>query len=285
MTKKVNFVLGFVPVFVIVASLVGFDWATSAQTPANQNQSANTNAQAGPAPEAPPTTKKRRASAKKTAPDAAATATGQENANTGTVTTETQGNENSMQSTGSTSTRRKRGRSMQSTVTAQTTSAAEQTDLSGTYSGVMNCPDASMTGDTTLTVTGNKFTLSDGRSGTISAATTHGYTAVAMRFDDAATAGAMAGQASTGTPRTLSFRGRKTGDRLTLSPVPGGAECSFKPAGSMARSRKGKGSRRAMQPAPTGEQVTNPAAAPTATETPANPAPSPSPSPTPPPRQ
>src|ERR1041384_681909 len=62
--------------------------------------------------------------------------------------------------------------------------ATEQTDLSGTYTGAFDCSDAGLTGDTTLTITGNQFTLSDGRTGRIVGSTTHGYTAVALQMGE-----------------------------------------------------------------------------------------------------
>ena len=66
----------------------------------------------------------------------------------------------------------------------QTTPAAAattQTDLSGTYTGTFRCEAAGLTGDTTLTINGNEFTTTDGKTGRIVASTTGGYTAVALR--------------------------------------------------------------------------------------------------------
>ena len=63
-------------------------------------------------------------------------------------------------------------------------SATEQTDLSGTYTGTFDCSDAGVTGDTTLTITGNQFTLADGKTGRIVAATTRGYTGATMQFGE-----------------------------------------------------------------------------------------------------
>ncbi len=72
----------------------------------------------------------------------------------------------------------------------------EQTDLSGTYAGTFDCADAGLTGDTTLTINGNQFTTSDGKSGRITAATTQGYTGVAMQF----------GEFTPGDERTTGYR-------------------------------------------------------------------------------
>src|SRR5262249_28321101 len=159
------------------------------------------------------------------------------------------------------------------TAAATATTPTEQPDLSGTYAGVMNCPDAGVTGDTTLTVTGNQFTLSNGPSGRIVASTTQGYTAVVMQFGEAPTA--VAGQPPPAPPKIVSFRGKKSGNRLTLSPVAGGSQCSFTPSSGMARSRGGRGNRRAAQPAAAGEATSNPAAAPTVVEPTAGPMPAP----------
>jgi len=63
--------------------------------------------------------------------------------------------------------------------------AAEQTDLSGTYSGTFVCDAAGINGETTLTINGNEFTTADGKGGRIVATTTRGYTAVALQFNDA----------------------------------------------------------------------------------------------------
>jgi hypothetical protein len=98
----------------------------------------------------------------------------------------------------------------------------EQADLSGTYTGKINYPDASLTGDATLTITGNNFTLTAGsttQSGRVTAVTTCGYTGATMMFGDL-------------TPPTpspnpppampaVSVRVKKVGDRVTLMTVPG----------------------------------------------------------------
>jgi hypothetical protein len=176
--------------------------------------------------------------------------------------------------------RSRRGRknpAMVESGTVAQTSASEQTDLSGTYTGNFACEDAGVNGDTTITITGNQFTTADGKSGRVVAATTRGYTAVALQFGDFATTAP--GKPATA-PTIVSLRARKNGDRLILTSVPGSPHsCSFTPSGSVARSR---GSRRARQaaaaaaavPAATGTEVSSPSVTvPPATEatTPATP--------------
>ena len=148
--------------------------------------------------------------------------------------------------------------------------ATTQTDLSGTYAGTFNCDALGLTGDTTLTITGNDFTTADGKTGRIVASTTSGYTAVAMQ---------VGGADPTAPPTIVSMRARKTGNRLTLSAVPGAAQkCTFTTSRNVARSRRNQ-----TTPAATGTEVTNPATV-TPTESPMpaqTPAPSPTPMPTP----
>lgn len=149
-------------------------------------------------------------------------------------------------------------------------SPSEQTDLSGTYAGTFDCAEAGLTGDTTLTVTGNQFTTADGKSGRIVATTTHGYTSVALQFGEAAAATTPGAPASA--PMILSLRARKKGERLTLMSVPGSRhQCSFTPAAATARKRRTSKPADAV-PAATGVEAASPAeAVPTGT-TPATPA-------------
>ncbi len=112
---------------------------------------------------------------------------------------------------------------------AQTT----QTDLSGTYAGTFNCEPLGLTGDTTLTITGNEFTLADGKTGRIVASTTGGYTAVALQLSGTATA--TAATATTTAPTVVSMRAHKSGNRLTLTALSGTAmKCSFIPCANCA---------------------------------------------------
>ena len=118
--------------------------------------------------------------------------------------------------------------------------SGEPADLSGTYTGTINYPGGNLTGDATLTINGNEFTLTSGsttKTGRISAVKTGGYTAVAMTFGDLA---AKPGQTTT-PPQTVSLRARKTGDRLQLTSVPGETQkFSFVTGGTTARRRRGR---------------------------------------------
>jgi hypothetical protein len=119
---------------------------------------------------------------------------------------------------------------------ATATETSEQTDLSGTYTGTFECADAGVTGPTTLTVTGNQFTLADGKTGRIVATTTRGYTGVAMQFGEVVMPAP--GQPAGPVPTIVSMRARKSGDRLTLTTVDGASHvCSFTPAGAVGGSR------------------------------------------------
>jgi hypothetical protein len=60
-------------------------------------------------------------------------------------------------------------------------------DLSGTYTGTINYPEGGMTGEATLTITSNTFTITAGSStqnGTLSARSWPGYTALSLRFGE-----------------------------------------------------------------------------------------------------
>jgi hypothetical protein len=132
--------------------------------------------------------------------------------------------------------------------------AAEQTDLSGTYAGTFNCDALGLTGDTTLTVTGNQFTTADGKTGRIVASTTGGYTAVALQTGDVAITTAATAAAPATAPTIVSLRAHKRGNSLTLTPASGSTmSCSFKPSRNVARARR--------TPSATGTEVASPAEA------------------------
>ena len=168
---------------------------------------------------------------------------------------------------------------------AQRTAApTEQTDLSGTYAGTFKCDALGLSGDTTLTITGNQFTTADGKTGRIVASTTRGYTAVAFQAGEVATGPTTTTTTTAAAPAVVSMRARKSGDRLTLTSVPGSImECSFMPARNVARGRRS----RQRTPAATGTEVSNPSAAPVTVPAepsqpvPAEPSQTPAPSPTP----
>ena len=142
----------------------------------------------------------------------------------------------------------------------------EQVDLSGTYAGTFNCEESGLVGDTTLTINGNEFTTADGRKGRIIASKSSGYTAVALQISPADASG-------TATAKVISLRGKKSGNKLTLSPVAGSdMKCSFTPSKNVAKTPK--------TPAATGTEVANPTAMPAQTPTP-SPSPTPSPEPIP----
>lgn len=120
-----------------------------------------------------------------------------------------------------------------------------QEDLSGTFTGnVRTSGGHEMSAPSTLTITGNQFTLAatDGsmtHSGTITAINSRGYIGAALRFSDAT-------DTASNTPLTFSVRARRSGDRLTLSPAPGARnKMWFTPGGGARRGR-----RRATEMAP-----------------------------------
>jgi hypothetical protein len=136
----------------------------------------------------------------------------------------------------------------------QTMPQTTQLDLSGTYAGTFaNCEG--LNGDTTLTITGNQFTTADGKSGRIIASKTKGYTAVALQMSGA-------------NSPVMSFRGKKSGTKLTLSPVAGAtSQCMFTT------------SKMAKTPTATGTEVANPTTTTPSTTPSQSPSPTPSPSP------
>lgn len=195
-----------------------------------------------------------------------------QNANSSTTMTE---------NTNAGTTRRRRGRRHKAPAPAAADTAAvpaaepsvasvettEQTDLSGTYTGTFDCSDAGLTGETTLTITGNQFTTSDGKSGRITAATTHGYTGVAMQFGELVLP---TGKTPGVSPVIVSMRAKKSRDRLTLTTVPDATHvCSFTPAGASRAARHRRMAPAA--PAPAEPAPAEPAAAPVTPAEPATP--------------
>src|SRR5215207_5603399 len=148
--------------------------------------------------------------------------------------------------------------SSQAPVTAGRTN---QVDLSGTYTGTfVNCDAGGLSGETTLTITGNEFTTADGKRGRVIASRTRGYTAVALQMSGASS-------------KVMSFRGKKSGNKLTLSPISGATQqCTFTTSRSTAN--------RGNQGTATGTEVANPSQSPAPSPSPgASPSPDASPSP------
>jgi hypothetical protein len=131
----------------------------------------------------------------------------------------------------------------------------EQTDLSGTYTGKATHADGSVSDNVTLTVTGNNFTMTGGpqeMSGRITAVTTCGYTAVTMMSGDM-TPPAMGTTKPANT--AVSLRARKSGDRITLTSVPGEPhKVSFVSGGGAAKAPRKHRAKKAEAPPPPPEQ-------------------------------
>jgi hypothetical protein len=122
----------------------------------------------------------------------------------------------------------------------------EQTDLSGTYTGTVNYADAGLTGDATLTITGNNFTLAAGsttQTGRITAVTTCGYTGATMMFGDL-TPPAPSPNPPAALP-AVSLRAKKVRDRVSLMTVPGEKRSfSFGSVGAARAPRKHRTTRK-----------------------------------------
>ncbi|HEX8919915.1 MAG TPA: hypothetical protein VF766_00465 [Pyrinomonadaceae bacterium] len=146
-------------------------------------------------------------------------------------------------------------------MTAQTgrcdPNAQEQTDLSGTYTGTVNYPEGGLSGDTTLTINGNKFTMTSGsttQEGRVVAVTTCNYTAVTMMFGQEQVT-ATSGPQPAPLP-VVSLRARKVGSGLTLESVGGESrQFSFSPAATRnggAMPKRGRAMKRTGAPNPVG---------------------------------
>jgi hypothetical protein len=133
-------------------------------------------------------------------------------------------------------------------MTTTNTAVSEQTDLSGSYTGTLSCAGIPVSGEGTLSITGNQFTFTPtggggAANGRVAAVTTRGYTAVAMQFGESVAP--PPGGTST-PPVIISLRARRAGDRLMLSGVPNTAtsDCSFStPAATTGGGRRRRGRR------------------------------------------
>lgn len=107
----------------------------------------------------------------------------------------------------------------------------EAADLSGSYSGTVNYPDGNLTGAATLTINGNQFTLESGGStlsGRITAIKTCNYIGATIMIGEST---------PTQMATVISVRAQKTGDRLTLTSVPGERRSFSFGLGSRRRTR------------------------------------------------
>lgn len=104
------------------------------------------------------------------------------------------------------------------TAPQEDTSGGVNEDLSGAYTGrVMMTGGHEMSGDATLTITGNTFTLESGgmtHNGRVYAINTRKYIGAAFYFTDIT-------DSATNTPLAASVRARRRGNMLMLTPVPG----------------------------------------------------------------
>jgi hypothetical protein len=118
----------------------------------------------------------------------------------------------------------------------------EQTDLSGTYTGKADHGNGQPPQDTTLTITGNNFTMTSGsetHTGRITAVKTCGYIGVTMMMGDL-TPPAPSPNPPAALP-AVSLRAKKVGDKLWLMSVPGEKmKVSFTPTGGGAKKKPRK---------------------------------------------
>ncbi|HZH29898.1 MAG TPA: hypothetical protein VEY11_03980 [Pyrinomonadaceae bacterium] len=134
-------------------------------------------------------------------------------------------------------------------------------DLSGTYTGTINYAEGGMTGEATLTITSNTFTITSGAataSGTLSARSWPGYTALSMRFGDTLPATIISTrawhrgrtlriQSVRGESRAFTFNGRS--DAAGGDGSGGAMEADAGGMTTRARGRRGRG-RRGRRSAP-----------------------------------
>jgi hypothetical protein len=241
-------------VFVLSIGLIGSEAGASGQ----ENQNTGDTSQNSNISNANTTTKKTSSKGSKKHKHKA-------NANTSTSSTDNSAMTGADQ-TGATAT--------QTTGATSSKAAGESHDLSGTYAGVVNYPEGGLTGPATLTITGTDFTLTpEGGTpvtGRVSAVKTGGYTGVAMQMGQVAPS--TAAQPATTPPATVSLRVRRSGDRLSLTSIPGSAQkFSFTPASTARKGSRRKSSKTpapetttpgAESTTPTGEETGAPATAP-----------------------
>jgi hypothetical protein len=144
-------------------------------------------------------------------------------------------------------------------------------DLSGTYTGTINYAEGGMTGEGTLTITSNTFTITSGAataSGTLSARSWPGYTALSMRFGESLPATIISTrawhrgrtlriQSVRGESRAFTFNGRSDaagGSGGAMEADTGGT--TMRARGRRGRGRRGRRSAPAMMTPPADETPT-----------------------------
>ena len=165
--------------------------------------------------------------------------------------------QNSNSSTTATNTSKPKTKKPRKTAMAKTSGRCdptqqEQTDLSGTYTGKADHGNGQPPQDTTLTITGNNFTMTSGsetHSGRITAVKTCGYIGVTMMMGDLTPP-----TPSPNPPAPLpavSLRAKKVGDKLWLMSVPGEKmKVSFTPTGAAkGKPKKKRTSTKKTEPA------------------------------------
>lgn len=116
------------------------------------------------------------------------------------------------------------------------TTEHEKEDLTGTYSGKIEFPSRKLMGPATLDIKGQRFTLSINGvdlSGDVSSETTCDYTAVAMRFETAASP-----ENSAKAAESISLKAQRIGSTLILTSVEGQTKFEFAPVLKPASRRR-----------------------------------------------
>lgn len=137
-------------------------------------------------------------------------------------------------------------------------------DLSGTYTGMVNYAEGGMSGDATLTITSNTFTITAGSataSGTLSARSWPGYTALSMRFGDTLPAtiistrawhrgNSLRIQSVRGESRAFTFNGRGDAAGGGAGAMDAGGGTTTRARGRRGRGRRGRRSTPMMMTTP-----------------------------------